>query len=298
MNIRDLKYLLAVAKHRHFKRAAEACYVSQPALSMQIKKLEETLGVQLIERTNKTVFLTDIGKHILAHASEILDRIDTMIEVAKIAKDPFRGELRLGVIPTLGPYLLPYIIPRLTKQYPQLSVYLLEEQTVHLLRKLKEGTLDAALLGYPQSQDDFNSLPLFREEFLLAIPPTHALSKRKTIKHADLENNVLLLLEDGHCMRDLALEVCYQSKASEANHFRATSIETLRHMVAFNAGITLMPKLAYKSNDGICYIPFSTPKPERVIGLSFRSSSAKKILLNQIAKDIQKIMVNNKQVKI
>jgi len=298
MNIRDLKYLIAISKHCHFKRAADACFVSQPALSMQLKKLEETLGVQLIERTNKTVFLTEIGKQISTHAGEILDKIDSLVNTAKQCKDPFHGECHLGIIPTLAPYLLPHIIPKLAKKYPKLSIYLVEEQTEPLIKKLKEGSLDAALLGFPQPNHDFISLPIFREEFTLALPFCHSLSKRKAVKLSDLENKTLLLLEDGHCMRDLALEVCYQAKASEATHFRATSLETLRQMIASGIGITLMPKLANKSNDGICYIPFGSPKPERVIGLSFRSSSAKRILLNQLSLDIKKIMSKNFNITI
>lgn len=298
MNIRDLKYLIAIAQHCHFKRAAEACFVSQPALSMQIKKLEETLGVKLIERTNKSMFLTDIGKQITEHATEIIHRIDAMTELAQCTKDPFCGNLHLGVIPTVAPYLLPLIIPKITKLYPNLSLYLIEDFTENLILKLKRGELDAAILGYPQSPHDFTSLPLFQEEFVLALPTNHALTKKKSVQLSDLENKTLLLLEDGHCMRDLALEVCYNAHASESKHFRATSLETLRHMIASNTGMTLMPKLACQSNDGICYLPFCSPKPERSIGLSFRKSSAKKILIEQLSLQIKHILANNQNIKI
>lgn len=298
MNIRDLKYLVAIADHNHFGMAAEACFVSQPALSMQIKKLEMVLGVQLIERTTKSALLTDIGKLITEHARDILCRVETMKELAKQANDPYSGELHLGVIPTLAPYLLPYIIPHLSKLFPKLTIFLVEEQTSSLIAKLKQGKLDAALLGLPLVEEDFTALPLFEEEFLLAIPPNHSLAKRKNVRVSDLENKILLLLEDGHCMRDLALELCYRAKASESKGFQATSLETLRHMVASKAGITLMPKLAYKSNDGVCYLPFTSPKPSRIAGIVWRPSSAKKNVLTDIAAQIRKCMTKQKAVTV
>ena len=298
MNIRDLKYLVAIADHSHFGMAAEACFVSQPALSMQIKKLEGVLGVQLIERTTKSALLTEIGKLMTEHARDILYRVEAMKEAAKEAKDPYSGELHLGVIPTLAPYLLPHIIPSLTKIFPKLSIFLVEDQTPNLLTKLKQRKLDGALVGLPLIHDDFFALPLFEEEFLLALPPNHPLSKRKSIRISDLENKVLLLLEDGHCMRDFALELCYRAKASEAKGFQATSLETLRHMVASKAGITLMPKLAIKPNDGVSYLPFHSPKPARIVGMVWRSSSAKKILLESIVAHIRKSMAKQKAVKV
>lgn len=294
MNLRDLKYLVAIADHAHFGMAASACFVSQPALSMQIKKLESVLDVQLIERTSKSALLTEIGKSITEHARDILCRVETLKEIAKQANDPYSGELHLGVIPTLAPYLLPHIIPGLAKIFPKLKIYLVEEQTPNLIAKLKQGKLDGALLGLPLIEEDFVALPLFEEEFILAIPPNHPLSKRKIIRISDLENKVLLLLEDGHCMRDLALEVCYRAKASESKGFQATSLETLRHMVASKAGITLMPKLAYKANDGVCYLPFNSPKPARIIGMTWRPTSAKKLLLENMVVQIRKFMIKQK----
>jgi LysR family hydrogen peroxide-inducible transcriptional activator len=298
VNIRDFKYLVAIADHCHFGMAASACFVSQPALSMQIKKLENALGVQLIERTSKSALLTETGKLITEHARNILCTVESIKEVAKQAKDPYSGELHLGVIPTLAPYLLPHIIPGLSKIFPKLTIYLIEEQTPRLIEKLRKGKLDGALLGLPLLDEDFIALPLFEEEFMLAIPPNHSLSKRKIIRISDLENKVLLLLEDGHCMRDLALELCYRAKASESKGFQATSLETLRHMVASKAGITLMPKLAHKSNDGVYYLPFSSPKPSRVVGMVWRPSSAKKILLENIVGQIRKFMSKQKAVSV
>jgi len=298
MNIRDLKYLVAVADHCHFGNAAEACFVSQPALSMQIKKLEDTLGIQLIERTNKSVFLTEIGKLVTQHARDIICRVEIMRDIARQAKDPYSGELRLGVIPTLAPYLLPHIIPGLTRIFPNLKIYLHEEQTDHLITKLKHGKIDAALFGLPLIDEDFIALPLFEEELVLATPFNHALSKRQSIRHSDLKNKTLLLLEDGHCLRDQALSLCHIVNASADKSFQATSLETLRHMVASNAGITLMPKLACRANDGICYLPFASPKPTRILGMIWRPSTAKTILLENMVGQIRKLMIKQKMVKI
>lgn len=298
MNLRDLTYLVAIADHCHFGKAAQACFVSQPALSMQIKKLEDTLGIQLIERTHKNIFLTEIGKIITEHARDILDRVETMRELANLAKDPFCGKLHLGVIPTLAPYLLPHIIPSLSKIFPKLTIYLIEETTLNLLERLEKRKIDAALLSLPLTHENFVSSPLFEEEFVLAVPPNHLLTKQKTVKLSDLENKTLLLLEDAHCLREQTLAVCHRVNASESKSFQATSLETLRHMVASGVGITLIPKLACRSNDNVCYLPFSSSKPMRTIGMIWRSSTAKKILLENIVKEIRKLMRKQKKVKV
>lgn len=289
MNIRDLKYLIAVADHNHFGKAAEACFVSQPALSMQIKKLEDSLGVLLIERTNKRIFFTEIGKLIVQQARDILYHVDTLQEIANQSKDPFCGELRLGIIPTLAPYLLPLIIPGLSTLFPKLTLYLIEETTLNLLTKLNEGKIDGALLALP-IEDNFSVNPLFDEEFVLALPLDHPLTKQKIVDFSDLENKTLLLLEDGHCLRDQALAVCHRAHASESKNFHATSLETLRHMVASGVGMTLMPKLSCRSNDGVCYIPFTSPIPMRTIGLIWRKTTAKKILLEHLVDYIKTVI--------
>lgn len=288
MNIRDFKYLIAISDYGHFGKAAEACFVSQPALSMQIKKLEETLGVVLIERDNKHIYFTEIGKLIVQQAREIIERVDSIQHIAAQSKDPFCSDLHIGIIPTLAPYLLPLIIPNLSKLYPKLNLYLIEDITPNLVTKLMEGKLDAALLALP-IDSNLVAIPLFEEDFLLATPCNHPLSKYKTIHLADLENKTLLLLEEGHCLRDQALAVCNKAQASEANTFRATSLETLRHMVASGVGMTLLPKLACRGNDGVCYIPFSSPTPHRTIGIIWRKSSSKKILLEKLSDQIKNL---------
>jgi LysR family hydrogen peroxide-inducible transcriptional activator len=282
MNLRDLRYLVALSEYRHFGKAAEACFVSQPALSMQIQKLEKDLGTALLERNNKSVLLTPIGKTITEKARTVLQEVDQIYEIAKLAEGPYSSELRIGIIPTLAPYLLPIIMPVLTNKLPKARFYWIEQQTEQLIQKLKTGTLDAALLAMPVSETSFKSEELFKEEFLVAVPPKHALSKRKNIKLNDLSNENVLLLEEGHCMRDQTLELCHQLNAKETQNFRATSLETLRHMVAAGNGITLMPKLAQQSNDSITYIPFREPKPMRTIGLYWRLSSVRGSLLTQV----------------
>ncbi|MBA2655993.1 MAG: DNA-binding transcriptional regulator OxyR [Tatlockia sp.] len=290
MNIRDLQYLIAVADYNHFGKAAEACFVSQPALSMQIKKLEDTLGIQLIERSNKRIFFTDIGKIIVEQARDILHRVDNLQTLAKQSKDPLAGELHLGIIPTLAPYLLPLIIPGLSRLFPKLSLYLVEETTLNLLKKLKEGKLDGAILALPV-EGDFVCSNLFDEEFVLAVPQGHTLTKQKLANLSDLDNKTLLLLEDGHCLREQALAICQTANASESKKFRATSLETLRHMVASGVGITLMPKLSCRRNDGIVYIPFRRPVPTRTIGLIWRGSNAKKTLMEHLITYIKSVTI-------
>ncbi|OGT47410.1 MAG: hypothetical protein A3E83_01535 [Gammaproteobacteria bacterium RIFCSPHIGHO2_12_FULL_41_20] len=290
MNIRDLKYLVALAEYRHFGKAAQACHVSQPGLSMQIKKLENILGLQLIERTNKLALLTEHGQTIAKQASSILNQVDEMFAFAQSVKDPFMGELRVGIIPTLAPYLLPHIMPPLIKAFPNVSFYLIEEQTAVLVEKLQHAKIHAAILAMPISESHFSSAILFEEEFLLAVPKQHAFTKHKTIKQLDLVGKNLLLLAEGHCLREQALALCEKMHATETHGFQATSLETLRHMVAAGVGMTLMPKLACKTTNRVSYIPFSAPKPKRTIGLYWRSGTAKQPLFVEIAKKLRSTM--------
>lgn len=300
MNLRDLKYFVALADSRHFSKAAKACFVSQPSLSIQIKKLETTLGVELIERTSRSVLLTDIGKIIAEQARELLQQAAAIQEIAKQAQDPFSGELNLGVIPTLTTYLLPHLMPELakTESFPKLSIYLAEQQTTSLLLNLKQGKLDAALLSLPVSNEDFIVQPLFEEELLLAVPKNNPLATQKTIKPSDLNGKALLLLEDGHCLRDQALALCQRTQAFEAKNFRAANLEILRYMVASQMGITLMPHLACNPKDGLCYLPFKSPQPTRTIGMVWRASSAKKLLLMKMVEHIRRLMSKQPGVKV
>lgn len=285
MNLRDLAYLVAVAEHLHFGRAARAVHVSQPTLSMQLKKLEETLGVQLFERSNKSVRLTAIGSDMVARARRMLDEAAQMKLAASAAHDPESGTLTLGIFPTLAPYLLPLLMPQITARFPKLRVQLVEEKTAALVEQLASGQIDAAMLAMPVDHPAFAQRAVFNEPFLLAAARSHPLSNRASVTMADLHHARLLLLEDGHCLRDQALAVCQLAGIAEATDFRATSLETLRHMVAASDAVTLMPELATRMvKDGLAYIPFAgTTPPQRAIGLYWRHKSARTGLFEALA---------------
>lgn len=284
MNIRDLQYLVAVAKHQHFGKAANACFVSQPALSMQLKKLEEELGVRLFERTNKSVMITTVGRDITERAKRILRDVDEIKEVARFYQDPFAGKLKIGAFPTLAPYFFPKIIPNTTKKFLGLKLFLIEEKTDILIQKLRDGEIDAAFLAIPLPTEEgtLEYTEIFDDNFILAVSPKHKFAKRRSMTCNDLHGETLLLLEDGHCLRNQALDICSLVGATENQEFRATSLETLRAMVAANIGITLIPELAKKENDGIIYIPFRFHPPTRKIALVWRKTSARKECFKEI----------------
>jgi LysR family transcriptional regulator, hydrogen peroxide-inducible genes activator len=287
MNLRDLHYLVSLAEHRHFGRAAEACFVSQPTLSTQIKKLEDELGVALVERTPRKVLLTDVGREIAHRAREVLNEIEQIKGIARRTVDPESGTVRLGIFPTLGPYLLPHVVPMLRERFPRLELLLVEEKTETVLHRLREGKLDAAVLALPVHDDSLHAEFLFEEPFLLAVPQSHPLAKRPQLRLNDLSEQNLLLLEDGHCLRDQALEVCHMSGAAEKTGFRATSLETLRQMVAANVGITLLPTLAVKppvaQAPNLQLVEFTGHPPSRKIAMVWRKSSAMGNFLKQLA---------------
>jgi LysR family hydrogen peroxide-inducible transcriptional activator len=284
VNLRDLKYLVAVAEHRHFGHAAEACFVSQPTLSTQLKKLEEELGVTLIERTNRQVMLTPVGIDIVARAQQVLRDVNELVNAAEEYADPLGGEFSLGIIPTVAPYLLPKILGPMRKAFPNLQIKLTEGQTAVIGQMLREGELDAVILALPLAEDNMVQAELYREPFYLAVSRRHPKAQKKTASLDDLENEEVLLLEDGHCLRDQALEVCSSHNAVENTNFRATSLETLRQMVAADAGITLMPELALGGRSGgVRYLPFRGTPPYRNIGLCWRQSSTRGALLKQLA---------------
>jgi len=288
MNLRDLHYLVALAEQRHFGRAAEACFVSQPTLSTQIKKLEEELGVALVERTPRKVLLTDVGREIVARARDVLNEVEQIKGIARRTLDPESGTVRLGIFPTLGPYLLPHVVPRVRERFPRLELLLVEEKTEEVLRRLREGRLDAGILALPVHDDSLHAEFLFEEPFLLAVPQSHPLARRSSLKLADLGDQSLLLLEDGHCLRDQALEVCHLAGAGEKSGFRATSLETLRQMVAADVGITLLPTLAVKppvaQAPNVQLIEFrGSHPPSRRIAMLWRKSSAMGGFLKQLA---------------
>ena len=287
MNLRDLRYLVALADLRHFGRAADACFVSQPTLSTQIRKLEEELGVVLIERAPRKVMLTAAGQDAVQRARRIVAEVDELKESARRSRDPASGALRLGVFPTLGPYLLPHVVPRIRARFPHLELLLVEEKSDVLLSRLREGKLDAGLLALPVADDQLHTEFLFEEPFVLAVPESHPLAQRGSLTLAELSHQQLLLLEDGHCLREQALDVCRLSGANEKSEFRATSLETLRQMVAADVGITLLPTLAVKPpvahSQNIHLLGFSDSHPSRRIAMVWRKSSAMSGFLQQLA---------------
>ncbi|HSC76164.1 MAG TPA: LysR substrate-binding domain-containing protein [Pseudomonadales bacterium] len=283
MNLRDLQYLIAVADLRNFSQAASQCCVSQPTLSNQIRKLEETLGVVVFERNNKRVMPTETGEQIIALARRVLHEVDAMHDVAQSAQDPLAGKFRLGAFPTLSTYIFPSLVPKITAALPQLRLVLVEEKTQTLLDRLKRGELDAALLALPLHDDQLCVKALFDDAFFLAVPPQHALAKKTAIEQSDLNNSKLLLLEEGHCLRDQALEVCHRVGMEEEQDFRATSLETLRQMVRAGSGMTFMPQIAIRADEtGICYVPFKKPAPYRTIGLVWRKTSARTAVIEKL----------------
>ena len=287
MNLRDLGYLIALADLRHFGRAAEACHVSQPTLSTQIRKLEEELGVALVERAPRQVMLTPVGVDIVERARRVLADVEQMRETARRTTDPEAGSVRMGIFPTLGPYLLPHVVPKIRTRFPRLELLLVEEKTEVLLNMLRAGRLDAAILALPLHEDWLETEFLFEEPFMLAVPSNHPLASHRDLQLSELIDQHLLLLEDGHCLRDQALEVCTLAGAGEKEGFRATSLETLRQMVAAGVGITLLPMLAVKPpvphSQSIQLLSFKDPPPTRRLAMVWRRSSAMGAFLRQLA---------------
>jgi len=291
MNFRSLQYFVKLAELRHFSKAADACFVSQPTLSTQIRKLEEELGVSLVERAPRKIMLTPIGEDIAHRARYVLRDIEHIRDAARRSKDPQTGTIKLGIFPTLAPYLLPHVIPVIRHRYPELRMQLAEEKTDEILNMLDQGRLDAGLLALPVEEHGMEVELLFEEPFVTAMPSTHPLSEKQSIELQDLEGEELLLLEEGHCLRQHALEVCKLAGAHERLDFHATSMETLRQMVAANAGLTLMPVLSVKppipSTDNIALRPFKSPAPSRTIALVWRSSSPLGGFLRKLAKSLK-----------
>jgi LysR family transcriptional regulator, hydrogen peroxide-inducible genes activator len=294
MNLRDLRYFVALADTRHFGKAAERSFVSQPTLSAQIKKLETYLGVQLIERQPRKVTLTEMGARILPLARSILQESDEIVSLARNEHDPLSGKLKVALIPTIGPYLLPLVARKLRKQLPLLKVMLYEYQTQPLLEKLRAGDIDLGILALPVPLDGLEARPLYDEDFTLAVPSNSPLAKRSNVKIDDLSGETLLLLEDGHCLRDQALDVCSRIDVKESEDYRATSLETLRQMVAAGLGITLLPKLAtrgpFGSGQGLTVKEFSRPVPSRSIGAVWRKSTARTDAIKAVCDAIRSSM--------
>lgn len=281
MTLTELKYIVALARERHFGRAAEACFVSQPTLSVAIKKLEEELNVQLFERGSIEISVTPIGLQIVEQAQRVLEQSNAIKEIALHGKDPLSGPLKLGVIYTIGPYLLPALVRQIIGSAPRMPLMLTENFTVKLLESLRQGEIDAAIVADPFSDHGLVSQALYEEPFFVAVPKTHNWAQRETIESQELKQQTMLLLGSGHCFRDHVLEVCPELSRFSHNSsgiqktFEGSSLETIRHMVASGIGITVLPALAREADDTaslLRYLPFTAPSPLRRVSLVWRKS--------------------------
>ncbi len=284
MTLTELRYIVAVARERHFGRAAEACFVSQPTLSGAIKKLEEELEVKLFERGTTEVSVTTLGEAIVRQAQSVLEQAAAIKEIAKRGQDPLSGPLRLGIIYTIGPYLLPDLVRQVIHQTPQMPLLLQENFTAKLLDMLRSGEIDCAIMAEPFPDAGLAVAPLYDEPFMVAVPSAHPLAQRRAIASEELKRETMLLLGTGHCFRDHVLEVCpeYARFASDAEgirkSFEGSSLETIRYMVASGMGITVVPQLSVRSferaggSDHVGYVPFEPPVPTRRVVLAWRRS--------------------------
>jgi LysR family hydrogen peroxide-inducible transcriptional activator len=292
ITLRQLRYLVALAEHRHFGRAADACAVTQPALSMQIRDLEKMLGIALVERRPNDIMLTDLGAEVARHAERVLLAARDLEDFAKRRGRVLCGALHLGIIPTLGPYVLPKLLPELHRQFPDLRVELRETQTRVLLDELNRGGLDAALLALPVTEPAFEALPLFEDAFVLAVPATDPRPETARVTSDGIDRTQLLLLEEGHCLREQALALCASAHGNPEISLGATSLATVMQMVANGYGITLVPKVAIDvevRDERIKLLRFAAPEPGRTVGLIWRRTSPRKadfLALGQLVSEV------------
>jgi LysR family hydrogen peroxide-inducible transcriptional activator len=278
MTLTELKYIVAVARERHFGRAAEACFVSQPTLSVAIKKLEEELDVKLFERGASEVSVTPLGEEIVRQAQQVIEQAQSIREIAKRGKDPVSGPLRMGVIYTIGPYLLPDLVRSAIEHVPQMPLMIQENFTAKLLESLRTGELDCAIMAEPFPDTGMAVAPLYDEPFLAAVPRSHPLAARESVSAEELKTETMLLLGTGHCFRDHVLEVCpeYARFSSDAEgirkSFEGSSLETIKYMVAAGMGVTVVPQLSLPAEPDkhVAYIPFTEPVPTRRVVLVWR----------------------------
>jgi LysR family hydrogen peroxide-inducible transcriptional activator len=290
MTLTELRYIVAVARERHFGRAADACFVSQPTLSVSVKKLESELGVQLFERGGSEVSLTPIGEEVVAQAQRVLDEASQIREIADQGRDPLRGPLRVGVIYTIGPYLLPRIIKSMIANYRDMPMILQENYTVRLLELMRTGELDVAVLAEPFDDTGLNTALLYDEDFWVAVPKDHPWKDRPHVSSVDLKKETMLLLGIGHCFRDHVLEVCPEAAKFAANSagiqktFEGSSLETIRHMVAEGLGITVLPRMSIALEDDslLRFIPFEAPVPNRRVVLAWRKTFTRQAAIDAL----------------
>jgi LysR family hydrogen peroxide-inducible transcriptional activator len=292
MTLTELRYIVALARERHFGRAAASCYVSQPTLSVAVKKLEDELGVMIFERTQHEVSITPVGQRIVEQAERTLEQANAIRLIAEEGKDPLKGELRLGVIYTVGPSLLPALIPLLHARAPQLVLIIDEDYTHRLAEKLRGGELDIVIVSTPFEVPGTRLELLYREPFMVALPKGHGLAGRERIRAEDLVNETLLLLRTGNCFRDQVMEACPACRGETFSRDRiqktleGSSLETIRQMVAAGSGVTILPGAFVHGNGSIDqlleYRPFAPPEPSREIALAWRSSYPRDALITLI----------------
>ena len=297
MTLTELKYIVAVARERHFGHAADACFVSQPTLSLAIKKLEDELGVTIFERGSADFSVTPIGAHIVQQAERVLEQAAVIKEIAKQNKDPLLGPLRLGVIYTVAPYLLPVLVKNMVRDAPQMPLILQENFTSRLIELLRQGELDCAIMALPLPDQGISMQALYDEPFVVALPKAHEWAKRRSVSAEDLKLETMLLLGNGHCFRDQVLEVCPEmARFSSAEHgmqrtFEGSSLETIRHMVASGIGLTVLPAASVpdmQTQDGMLrYLPFSAPTPSRRVVLAWRKNFTRRAAIDALAQAVR-----------
>ena len=302
MNLKDLKYIIAVAETRHFGKAAQRCFVSQPTLSGQIKKLEQELGVLIFESTNRSVEVTPIGQDIIQHAYLTIEQTEAIKQLAIAHQDPLAGPLRIGAIPTLSPYLMPLILMPLRRRHPQLKLVLSEEMTDTLLRRLHNHEIDAALLATAVEDHDLESVPLFNEPFWLAHPRQHWFYNREDITREDLDNTEMLLLSEGHCLAKQAMDICHMAERQQQGDLadlRASSLETLLQLVGAGFGSTLVPALALRgswtTDSGVVARKLDLPEAFRQVSIVFRQSFPRQKALQAFSQIIMDNLPNTVQ---
>ena len=299
-SIKQIRYICAVAEYKHFSKAAEACFVTQSTLSAAIQDLESQLGVIIFERSKKSVLITPSGEKLLNQARKILGEIEDFVSLAKMSQDALTGDIRLGVIPTIGPFILPGLLKELRESYPKLGLYLKEDLSAKLYRHLQQGELDLIILAFPYSLPEMETVSLFKDEFLLCLPLGHKLEKSKQVKQSQLQGQSLLLLEEGHCLRDHALEACKLEKADTNLVYQGTSLHTLVHMVANGLGVTLLPQIAVAADvlgeTKLQLRKFTNENVSREIGLAWRKSDPRRdeyfLLADFIRQNAEKLQNN------
>ena len=288
--LRQLEYVVALARTLNFRQAAEACHVTQPSLSAQVQQLETLLGVALFERDKRSVRVTDAGRLVVDHAQRVLSGAQDLVDAVRATSRPLEGPLRMGVIPTIAPYLLPRAVPPVRAAFPDLELYLREDETAVLVEQVGAGELDLALLAVEADLGDLHVLRLFDEPFLVAAPAGHPFAARESVAETELLGEHLLLLEEGHCLRSQALSICERAGVPDVSAFAATSLSTLLEMVASGLGVTLVPEMAVREDgpgrglaERIVLRPFDEPAPVRTLGLAWRPSSLRAAEFEQLA---------------